>query len=295
VDRDLRLRNGRPREQAIVRAALSRRAPVALALVLLPALLVACGKGGATTTIVRTTGAAQSGGGHGGTEAEAEGNGKGGGSPSEGGGQGGSSPSLAHARAYARAVNLTPTDVPGFTPTVEHQKSSASQKRFERQMLSCAGLTGQTKGVYEESSKSFELKHDVIDLSVSSEVSIAASAADAQRALGAIRSAHVRECFSQFLQKVFQNERIKGATVGHVSIQTGTPPAPGTSGGFGWRVTADFDVHGIAVPVYLDILGFVIGPSQVTLTSTGILRPFPAEAEQHLFTLLLARARAHRP
>ena len=280
MDRDLRLRHRRPREQAIVRAALIRRAPLALALALLPALLGACGKGGSTTTVVRTASAAQPGAARG---------------TAGGVGKSGGAPGLAYARAYARAVNLTPADVPGFTPTVEHEQSSASQKRFERQMLSCAGLSGKTSGVYEEGSKSFELKHDVIDLSVSSEVSVAASAADAQHALGAIRSAHVRECFSHFLQKVFQSERIKGATVSHVSIQAGTPPAPGTSGGFGWRVTADFDVRGITVPVYLDILGFVVGPSQVTLTSTGILRPFPAEAQQHLFTLLLARAKAHKP
>jgi hypothetical protein len=79
-----------------------------------------------------------------------------------------------------------------------------------------------------------------------------------------------------------------------VTIQSGTPPAPGTSGGFGWRVTASFEVRGIKLPIYLDFLGFVEGPSEVTLLSSGLLRPFPAAVQQHLFALLLARAKAHR-
>jgi hypothetical protein len=45
--------------------------------------------------------------------------------------------------------------------------------------------------------------------------------------------------------------------------------------------------------LYLDILGFVYGPARVTLFSSGILRPFPAAVQQGLFSLLLARARAH--
>lgn len=278
MDRDLRLRHGRAREQAIVRAKVIRRALASLALVLAAALLGACGKGGATTTIVRTTGPSTTGTTTGTTT---------------GGGKASAPTSRQRAQAFARAVNLTAADVPGFTPTTKHEGSTPSERRFERQMLNCAGLAGKTKAVFEEGSKSFELKRGVIDLSVSSEVSVESSPAEALRALAAIRSAHVRGCFSHYLEKIFQGEKIKGATVGPVTIQAGTPPAPGTAGGFGWRVTASFDVRGIKVPFYLDILGFVDGPSEVTLTSSGILRPFPAEAQQHLFTLLLTRAKAH--
>jgi hypothetical protein len=54
------------------------------------------------------------------------------------------------------------------------------------------------------------------------------------------------------------------------------------------------EVRGIKLPIYLDFLGFVEGPSEVTLLSSGLLRPFPAAVQQHLFALLLARAKAHR-
>jgi hypothetical protein len=259
-----------------VRTALSARTRVAPAL-LASALVVAnlalgaCGKGGATTTIVTTRNSA--------------------GAPPPAGGSGG--PSVQRARAFARAVNLTADDVPGFNPNERHSQHTRAERRLEREMLSCTGLAGAKQAVLEEGSKSFQLKQGVIDLSVSSEVTVEPSAQTALRALAAIRSAHVRGCFSRYLERAFRAEHVSGATVGPVTIQAGTPPAPGTSGSFGWRVTASFGVRGIRVPLYLDILGFIAGPSEVTLLSSSVVRPFPAEAQQHLFALLLVRARAH--
>ncbi|HEX3910206.1 MAG TPA: hypothetical protein VHW67_05840 [Solirubrobacteraceae bacterium] len=213
------------------------------------------------------------------------------------------STSTKRALAFAQAVNLTAEDVPGFAPSDKSNSSSAKEKRLEHQMVQCAGaaglgaagagVAGKRKSVTEQSSKDFELKHGIVDLSVSSEVSVQDSAADARRGLQAIRSPKVRSCFSHYLQLIFQGERVKGATAGPVSIQAGTPPAPGTSGGFGWRITASFYIKKIKVPIYLDFLGFVQGPAEVTLLSSGLLRPFPAEVQQHLFALLLSRAKEH--
>jgi hypothetical protein len=206
----------------------------------------------------------------------------------------GKSPTRARALAFARAVNLTQADVPGFTATERHASSSAKERRLERQMLDCTGLSGSgSNSVLEQSSKDFRLKRQIVELSVSSEVSVAASAAEAARGLKALRSAHLRSCFSSYLTQVLKGEHVAGATPGRVTIQSGTPPAPGTSGSFGWRVTATFIVHTIKLPIYLDFLGFVDGPSEVTLLSSGLLQPFPAQAQQHLYTLLLARAKAH--
>jgi hypothetical protein len=253
---------------ARARVAVALLAP---ALVLASLALAACGKGGATT-IVTTRSAGP------------------GARPPAGGAN---APSVQRARAFARAVNLTADDVPGFKPNERRSEHTRAERRLEREMLNCAGLAGAKQAVLEEGSKSFQLKQGVIDLSVSSEVTVEPSARTALSALAAIRSAHVRGCFSRYLERAFRAEHVSGATVGPVTIQAGTPPAPGTSGGFGWRVTASFGVRGIRVPLYLDILGFVDGPSEVTLLSSSVLRPFPAEAQQHLFALLLARARAH--
>ena len=199
-----------------------------------------------------------------------------------------------HALAFARAVNLTANDVPGFSVSSHHERDTGKEKQLERQMLACAGNSTPGKGVAEVSSQDYALKRGIIDLGVSSEVGVAQTPALAAHELAAIRSAHVRACFSRYLDLLFRSKQFQGAIVSPVSIAPGTPPAPGTTGGFGWRITATFTVQRIRVPLYLDILGFVYGPARVTLFSSGVLRPFPAPIQQGLFSLLLSRAKAHR-
>jgi hypothetical protein len=208
-------------------------------------------------------------------------------------------PTHAQALAFAHAVNLTAADVPGFTPTPNHHGESASERRLEQELRSCAGAQG--SGVLQSSrstlaeagSPDFELKRGILDLTVSSEVGVARTSAEAAATLSAIRSPRVRACFSRYLSQLLRSEHLAGATVVGVSIASGTPPAPGTTGGFGWRVTATLSVRGIPLSFYLDILGFVDGPSQVMLFSSSVVRPFPASAQEHLYSLLLSRARAH--
>jgi hypothetical protein len=147
-------------------------------------------------------------------------------------------------------------------------------------------------GLAEEQSPSFKLKQDVLDLGVSSEVSVARSAADAARELAAIRGARARSCFSRYLDLLLQSRHVRGAQASPVSIASGTPPAPGASGSFAWRITASFTVDRLRLSLYTDILGFVLGPARVTLVSSGAVRPFPAQVQQRLYALLLARATA---
>jgi hypothetical protein len=199
----------------------------------------------------------------------------------------------ARALAFARAVNLSTGDVPGFTASSERERVTPLEKRLEREMLRCAGSIGSGKALAEVSSNDFELKHDILDLGVSSKVGVAQTSAAAASELAAIRGVRVRACFSRYLGLLFKGQRFAGATISPVSIQSGTPPAPGTKGSFAWRVTVTFTVHRIRVSLYLDILGFVAGPARVTLFSSGALRPFPAAIQQRLFSLLLARAEAH--
>jgi hypothetical protein len=204
--------------------------------------------------------------------------------------------------AYAHAVNLTAADLPGFKVSSEHAGTTAGERRLEREMLACAGPIGQptpTAGadnsLADVGSKGFEFKRGIVELTVSSEVAVSSTPAVAAGELTAIRSAHVRACFSHYLNLLFKSQRHVGASVGRVSIASGTPPAPGTAGGFGWRITARLMVSHVELPLYMDVLGFVDGPARVTLFSSGALRPFPAGAQQRLFELLLGRARAHTP
>ena len=206
----------------------------------------------------------------------------------------------ARALAFAHAVNLTAADVPGFTISHKPTHESATERRLQQQLRSCGGATGahaqqRTPGALAEaSSPHFELKRGILALGVSSEVSVAHSSAEADAALSAIRSPRVRACFSRYLSSLLKSQHYPGASVVGVSITPGTPPAPGTSGGFGWRVTATLAIRTVHISFYFDILGFIDGSSQVTLTSSGTVRPFPARAQEQLYSELLTRARAHR-
>jgi hypothetical protein len=256
-----------------------RRTAILLALVSSCALLAACGKGSytgaASSTITGVTAT------HGDTRQ-------------------GRSPTQAQALAFVHVVNLTSADVPGFTPSHKHNSESAAERRLQQQLRSCGGAVGaralqHSRGTLAEaSSPDFELKRGVLALSVSSEVTVAHTSAEAAATLAAIRSPRVRACFSRYLSSLLKSQSYPGATVVGVSIASGTPPAPGTTGGFGWRVTATLAIRGIHISFYLDILGFIDGPAQVTLTSSGTVRPFPAQAQEQLYSQLLTRARAHR-
>lgn len=203
-----------------------------------------------------------------------------------------SQPTHAQAAAFANAVNLKPADVPGFAPSSNHQAESSRERSLQRQLQRCAGPLPSGGGVLEAQSPSFKLKQDVLDLSVSSEVAVARTGAVASSALSALNAPRVRRCFSHYLNLLLAGQPYRGAVPKPVSILTGTPPAPGASASFGWRVTVSFILKGITVSLYSDILGFVLGPARVTLVSSGSLRPFPATIQQRLYSLLLARARA---
>jgi hypothetical protein len=43
----------------------------------------------------------------------------------------------------------------------------------------------------------------------------------------------------------------------------------------------------------MDLLGFVDGPAEVVLLTSGLPEPFPAATEHRLFSLLIQRAKTH--
>lgn len=204
--------------------------------------------------------------------------------------------SKAQALVLARSINLRASDVPGFTASAKEEKTNetASEKRLEQEMLRCVGASGLGSGfgksLAEARSEDFKLERGIINLGVHSEVSVAQSAALASKDLAALRGSRVKACLSHYLNLFFKASVHSGTKVGQVSIQSGTPPAPGTSGSFGWRISSTFTVRRIPVPFYFDILSFAYGPAEVTLFSSGLPAPFPAKAQENLFSLLVARA-----
>lgn len=202
----------------------------------------------------------------------------------------------ARARAFASAVNLRAQDVPGFGVSSEKRKpTSAAEALLERELHRCLGASTSASALAEASSPELTRKGELTRASVSSAVTVQASAAAATRALAAYRSGRLRACLSHYFQELLAQDRPHGARVGAVRVQHGTPPAQGTSGGFALRFSATVTVDHLPVPFYVDVLGFVDRAATVSLLSTSIPAPFPPRIEERLFSLLLERARAHNP
>lgn len=204
----------------------------------------------------------------------------------------------AQALAFARAVNLRSGDAPGYrTAPPEAEQTSSSAKRQYQELQRCVGSGDEARPLVEQTSPTFERKASIAQVSVSSGVTVNSSVALAKKELEAVRRPHTRSCFSKFFKGLFAASASahKGASVGPVSLESGTPPAAGTSGSFGWRVRTSLNVRTLHVPFDLDILGFFYGRSEIVLTSFGVAVPFPAATEQQLFLLLLSRAKAHKP
>ena len=124
-------------------------------------------------------------------------------------------------------------------------------------------------------------------------VTIEQTPALAAKELAAVRSERGRACISHYVTLLFKGQKYEGASVGPVSVSSGSPPAPGTTGSFGLRITTTITLHHIKIPFYMDFLGFVYGPAEVMLRSFSLPEPFPAATEERLFSLLLTRAKTH--
>jgi len=198
------------------------------------------------------------------------------------------------ARAFASAVNLKASDVLGFHVSTEHQHRGAAEKRLEPELLRCVGGAGANRPPVEASSRDFELGVSILTESVSSQVTVARTPALAAKGLAAIRGGHLQGCLSRYFNQLLKSQNLHGASVGPVATKQGSPPAPGADGSFGLRFTETLTLRGLRIPFYIDILGFVKGPAEVSLFTFGVPRPFPAALEERLFLLLLARAKAHK-
>ncbi len=199
----------------------------------------------------------------------------------------------ARATAFARAVNLTAADVPGFKVSSTHEHETAAEKRLEHEMLRCVGALGSNDAIAEMSSEEFERATNTLDESVQSSVSVARTPTRAAMELTAIRAPHVRVCLSHYLDLLFKSHKYHGATVSPVSISQGTPSASGATGSFSWSIATAITLRSVKVPLHIEILGFVAGPAEVSLFTAGVPLPFSAATEGRLFSLLLARAKLH--
>ena len=224
-----------------------------------------CGKSGELTRTVATSGS----GGEASTQRPAPPNGT------------GQQLTKAQAETFARRVNLRASDVPGFKASAGHvEHTSAEERRLEREMLHCAGSSGSNDALAEMGSREFQRQSR--HLQSDGELERNRRPLLRERSSGTCRDpGRPRESVSDPLHRtLLHSQRFGNARVGPVSAAQGSPPAPGATGSFGWRFTTTIDIRRLGIPLYIDLLGFVYGQSNVTLMSFGLPEPVEASIEE---------------
>jgi hypothetical protein len=234
-----------------------------------------------------------------------------------GSGNGGSGPSaeaLAKVRAadYARAVNLRASDVPYFESIPDEDEEDRKEaERRDRELMSCVGVEEEPDPLAEVKSPEFGTDAPGELLRVGSTVEVGADAEQAMRELRLIRSRRAERCLRRVYVSAIEEEESSTAEVSDVSLARVRFPAPDVEDGFAYRFSASVTVHrstselsayrsaaepaSLTVKVYVDILGFVVGPTSVSLTATGAPAPVGRALERNLLGVLHERATEHRP
>jgi hypothetical protein len=191
-------------------------------------------------------------------------------------------------------VNLRPQDVPGFRASHEREQKTPAEKKLDAKLQRCTGGPSPKLQLLEANSAEYEKESDAGAEGVQSDVTIGRTRGAAAQDIAAIRSARGQRCLSRYIKGLVTGKKYEGATVGHVSISVGTPPAAATGGSVALRVRATMDLRGVRAPFYMDFLAFVSGPAEVALFTFSVPQPFAARTEERLYSLLVERAQARR-
>jgi hypothetical protein len=199
-------------------------------------------------------------------------------------------------RAIAHAINLRPSDLPGFV--VEPPDHSGAGRQVDSRMTACvgSGWVAQHRGghLVDVASPQFASGSGLASVQVGSDVTIVSSTNVVRRDLATINSGRIQNCLASALNGLAittQNGPV--VTIDSTQVTPIAMPAGASDGSFGIRTTMTMSALGRSVPVIFDTLGYAVGRDEIGLTAFGIGNPFPAQSEQQLAALLISRALSH--
>jgi hypothetical protein len=198
----------------------------------------------------------------------------------------------AQALTFARAVNLTAADVP--EARASRKKERAEDPRERRELERCEP-PHYGHPLAELDSPKLTRGEQLETEEIRSYVGVAPSGRRADRTLALFASGAVRACIARALSRAFARRNVRGARWGRVSVSALSAPAPGADAGVGVRISVALSIEyaEVSVPLYVDVVGFALGPAEVAMSAMSITQPLPAATEHELLALLLARAKAH--
>jgi hypothetical protein len=206
----------------------------------------------------------------------------------------------AHARAYARQVNITETDVPGAEVIADEEESGPpSQQAVE--VARCAGAVLPDRRIADIKSSTLRVGN-VLDEStrVKSSIEVQPSAVVAARNYVALASARDRTCIALDLPQLPEGTGAAHVHIGPTMVTVLPRLLPEGQNAFGFRIKTTITGTSLTGKqmrevLYVDDYGFVAEGAEVSLNDTRTSRPPPTALERQLLTLLYSRAQAHTP
>ena len=223
----------------------------------------------------------------------------------------------AHAQlvGFARAVNLRPQDVPGFTAAPKRPNTRPHNKAFEDESSyrRCFRVAREVKPLLKLASSKYQIGTPLHTNQVGSHVSIAPSLAIARRETRetkkALESATARRCLARQFdvlgsqsQAIHAHHATLEIKVGNLHVvpiavseaARGTDASIGLSMKLGVRYVVSARGRTVTVPasLELDLLAFLVGRASVNLTTISLGASFPPELEATAFSQLVSRALA---
>jgi hypothetical protein len=201
----------------------------------------------------------------------------------------------AQALAYAHAVNLRPSDMPGFT-SIGSEAEAPEPGQYGLQAIRCGGGVNPARRIVQAHSAEFSAGRAFYGKVVKSIVKVWPT--PALVALNSVRShsSRGRRCLARFLESVHKrlNHERKGRRhLGPFNITIVPDPLPGVSHSFLTTIneTLLLRTGAIRAHIYHDIFGFVTGSAEIELEAIGFGHPIPTPTEAKALLLLLRDSR----
>lgn len=196
--------------------------------------------------------------------------------------------SATQAEAIATASLVVASDLPGYTAgdaDEEDTEEDAEEVAFKK----CIGLES-APYLAEKSSPDFTKGEMPTSVSLSSDVSVVATAAQGKSEFEALRSDKTLGCLETFISAAFA-EPEEGVTADKPAITRIEVPTPkGAEASFGFTLTTNLRSEGFTLPFSLEYRGALVQRAELIVFAGGFGETVPAGEPDRLLALMAQRA-----
>ena len=198
-------------------------------------------------------------------------------------------------RSIAEAIDLHPSDLPGFTVEASHDTGTGGQ--INAQLTSCLGVRSTATHVRPTlaniASPRFTSGSGLLSEQVMSRVAIRPTPATALADMADTAGRPTLRCVARALDGVsIPTSSGVVVSIGDVHLQPLAPAVPRADASVGVRTTLTMRGPARSVSLVIDLLMFAVGKDEISLWTTAIDHPFSGSGEHQLVSLMVGRALA---